>query len=70
LHFGDLREQVAFPSAWPAPGPRRAGAFSSWARSLIAARSSSVNTLDALPLAGFCESFMAVMLMTRRRGDF
>src|SRR5574341_2137510 len=45
------------PSALPAP--RRAAAFSSWARSLIAARSSSVNPLDGLPiglalLAAFC----------------
>src|SRR5438309_8029443 len=38
------------PSALPARGPRRAAAFSSWARSLIAARSSSVNPLDALPV--------------------
>ena len=39
------------PSALPARGPRRASAFSSWARSLIAARSSRVNPLDALPVA-------------------
>src|SRR5438105_5911497 len=38
------------PSALPARGPRRAAAFSSWARSRIAARSSSVNPLDALPV--------------------
>src|SRR6266487_2470926 len=38
------------PSALPARGPRRAAAFSSWARSLIAARSSSVNPLDASPV--------------------
>ena len=35
------------PSAFLARGPRRAAAFSSWARSRIAARSSSVNPLDA-----------------------
>src|SRR5262245_65068164 len=48
------------PSALPARGPRRASAFSSLARSLIAARSSSVNPLDALPvvlLADFCVCF-------------
>src|SRR5262245_50660921 len=39
------------PAALPARGPRRASAFSSWTRSFIAARSSSVNPLDALPLA-------------------
>jgi hypothetical protein len=38
------------PSALPAREPRRVAAFSSWARSLIAARSSSVNPLDALPV--------------------
>src|SRR5438094_10474806 len=38
------------PSALPARGPRREAAFSSWARSLIAARSSAVNPLDALPV--------------------
>src|SRR6266540_2532121 len=38
------------PSTLPARGLRRAAAFSSWARSLIAARSSSVNPLDALPV--------------------
>jgi hypothetical protein len=47
------------PSALPARGPRRASAFSSWARSFIAARSSSVNPLDVLLvavvlLADFC----------------
>src|SRR5213595_2985372 len=47
------------PSAFFALGPRRASAFSSWARSFIAARSSSVNPLTALPvtvalLADFC----------------
>src|SRR6266487_3120096 len=38
------------PSALPGRGPRRAAAFSSWARSLIAARSSFVNPFDALPV--------------------
>src|ERR687885_376204 len=38
------------PSALSARGPRRAAAFSSWARSRIAARSSSVNPFDALPV--------------------
>src|SRR5437773_6422376 len=47
------------PSAFFARGPRRASAFSSWARAFIAARSSSVNPVTALPftvalLAGFC----------------
>src|SRR5881409_108715 len=47
------------PSACFARGPRRASAFSSWTRSFIAARSSSVNPLTALPvtlalLADFC----------------
>src|SRR6185436_12981958 len=36
------------PSALPARGPRRAAAFSSWARSVIAARSSSVNPVGFL----------------------
>src|SRR5205814_4047018 len=36
------------PSAWSARWPWRASAFSSWARSFIAARSSSVNPLDVL----------------------
>src|SRR5919199_3170538 len=35
------------PFALPARGPRRASALSSWARSRIAARSSSVNPFDA-----------------------
>src|SRR6266702_5757688 len=54
------------PSALPARGPRRAAAFSSWARSLIAARSSPVNPLDAVPvvllLADFCVAFFAGFL--------
>src|SRR5438445_8699521 len=53
------------PSALPARGPRRAAAFSSWARSLIAARSSCVNRLDALPvvLLGDCRvAFFAGLL--------
>src|SRR2546426_9392423 len=41
------------PSAPGPRGPRRADAFSSWARSFIAARSSSVNPLTALPIAVF-----------------
>src|SRR5437016_2518932 len=48
-----------FASTSPSPsalsffprGPRRASAFSSWARSFIAARSSSVNPLDFLLIA-------------------
>ena len=47
-HLGDLREHVAFPIRLALRAPRRASAFSSWARSLIAARSSSVNPLDFL----------------------
>ncbi len=39
------------PSALSARGPRRASAFSSWRRSFIAARSSSVNPLNVLPVA-------------------
>src|SRR5919198_2940206 len=56
------------PSALPAREPRRAAAFSSWARSRIASRSSSVNPLDALPavlavlLADFCVPFLAGFL--------
>src|SRR5437870_5438407 len=38
------------PSAFFGRGPRRASAFSSWTRSFIAARSSSVNPLTALPV--------------------
>ena len=55
----------ASPSALPARGPRRAAAFTSWARSFIAARSSSVNPLDALPvvsLADCCVPFFAAFL--------
>src|SRR5215211_330657 len=57
------------PSALPARGPRRAPAFSSWARSLIAARSSSVNPLDALPvvlLADCCVAVFAGFLSAMR----
>jgi hypothetical protein len=45
LHLGDLREHIVFPVRFVcAPRqPRRAAAFSSCARSRIAARSSSVN---------------------------
>src|SRR5437867_4346127 len=54
------------PSAFFARGPRRTSAFSSWARSFIAARSSSVNPLTALPvtvalLADFCVSVLGLM---------
>src|SRR4030095_12322566 len=55
------------PSAFFARGPRRASAFSSWARSFIAARSSAVNPLDFLPVAvvlllDFCVPFFAGFL--------
>src|SRR5881396_3095324 len=53
------------PSPLTARAPRREAAFSSWARSLIAARSSSVNPLDALPvvlLADCCVAFFAGFL--------
>src|SRR3989337_4349452 len=55
------------PFALSARGPRRASAFSSWARSFIAARSSSVNPLDFLLvavvlLADFCVAFLVVRL--------
>ena len=53
------------PSALCARGPRRAAAFSSWTRSFIAVRSSSVNPLDALPgvlLADCCVPFFAGFL--------
>src|SRR4030066_305251 len=55
------------PSALSARGPRRASAFSSWTRSFIAARSSSVNPLDFLLiavvlLADFCVAFLVVRL--------
>ncbi len=51
-------------SALAARGPRRAPAFSSWARSFIAARSSSVNPSYVSPvvvvlLADFLVSFIA-----------
>src|SRR5712692_5070152 len=54
------------PSAFFACGPRRASAFSSWTRSFIAARSSSVNPLTALPvtvalLADFCLSVFGLI---------
>jgi serine/threonine protein kinase len=52
------------PSALSARLPRRASAFSSWSRSLIATRSSSVNPLDFFPVAvvllgDFCVPFFA-----------
>src|SRR5438874_3249811 len=54
------------PSAFSARGPRRASAFSSWARSFIAARSSSVNPLTPLPvtvalLVDFCVSIFGLI---------
>jgi len=45
----ESREHVAFPSAFFARGPRRASP-SLLGRSFIAARSSSVNPLAALPV--------------------
>jgi hypothetical protein len=55
------------PSALSACGPRRAAAFSSWARSFIAPRSSSVNpstflSVAVVLLADFCVSFIAGLL--------
>jgi hypothetical protein len=55
------------PSALSARAPRRADAFSSWARAFIAARSSSVHPSDVLSvavvrLADFCVSFIAGFL--------
>src|SRR5436309_9633697 len=50
------------PSALPARGPRRAAAFSSWARSLIAARSSSVNPLEVVLLENRCVPVFAGFL--------
>jgi hypothetical protein len=44
------------PSALVAREPRRAADFTSWARSLIAARSSSVNRLGAFLSAMFATS--------------
>src|SRR3989304_4807614 len=54
------------PSSLSARGPRRAAAFSSWARAFIAARSSSVNPLDFLLiavvlLADSCVSFLGLI---------
>jgi hypothetical protein len=51
-----------FASTSLSPSALRAAAFSSWTRSFIAARSSSVNFLDVLPiavvlLAAFCVAF-------------
>ena len=56
------------PSTFCARGPRRAAAFSSLARSFIAARSSSVHPSDVLSvamvlLADFCVSFIAGFLL-------
>src|SRR5205823_901451 len=68
------RIAAIFASTSPSPaalsfvarGPRRASAFSSCARSFIAARSSSVNPLDVLlialvPLAGVCVFFFGLI---------
>ena len=54
-------------SAFFPRGPRPAAAFSSWARSFIAPRSSSVNpsyflSVAAVLSAGFCVSFIANFL--------
>src|SRR5437867_9381369 len=54
------------PSALSARGPRLADVFSSWTRSFIAARSSSVNPVNFLLLAvvllaDFCVSFLVLM---------
>src|SRR5207249_11311482 len=54
------------PSALSARRPRRASAFNSWARSFIAARSSSVNPLDFVLIAvvlltDFCVSFFGLI---------
>src|SRR6266581_2911546 len=61
------------PSALSARGPRRADAFSSWWRSFIAARSSSVHPSDVLStavlLADFGVSFIAGFLSARSDGD-
>ena len=57
-HLGDLREHVVFPVRLARTWPRRAAAFSSWARSFIAARSSSVNPWDALPVAVVADFFV------------
>jgi hypothetical protein len=57
-----LRRETGWPQdlgTSPARGPRRASAFTPWARSLIAARSSSVNPLDALPAVLLADSFVA-----------
>jgi len=63
------------PSALSARGPRRATAFSSWMRSFIAIRSSSVNPLNVLPiavvlLADFCVPFFAGWLREPPHSDF
>ena len=56
-----------FASSALSPSALRASAFSSWARSLIAARSSAVNPLDLVPLApvpvaGFCVTFFELIV--------
>src|SRR5260370_4569665 len=61
------------PSPLSARAARRADAFSSWWRSFIAARSSSVHPSDVLAiavlLADFCGSFIAGFLSARSDGD-
>src|SRR5262249_59516009 len=49
-HLAIFASTALSPSALSARGPRRTLAFNSWARSLIAARSWSVNPLDGLPV--------------------
>ena len=50
---------AASSAAFLPPGPLRLAAFSSWARSFIAARSSALNTLDVLP---FVVALLAVIV--------
>src|SRR5579859_1081497 len=54
------------PSAFPARRPRRASAFCSWARALIAARSASVNPRDVSPLALLLLSTPGIAVLLRR----
>src|SRR6266516_6587959 len=68
-----LASTALSPSALSARGPRRAAAFSSWARSFIAPRSSSVNPSNFLSiavvlLADFCVSFIAGFLPCESSG--
>src|SRR5437870_9258656 len=61
-----LTSTALSPSALSAREPRRADAFSSWTRSFIAPRSSSVNPSDVFLIAGlladFCVSFIGGFL--------